>query len=47
MLTAYATPFDPAHEDAREQLPMQMNFDRFTERASSCSGPANCATGAR
>ncbi|MEZ5285182.1 MAG: WlaTC/HtrL family glycosyltransferase [Vicinamibacterales bacterium] len=30
ILTTSATPFDPEHEDAREHVPMQMNFDRFT-----------------
>jgi hypothetical protein len=32
VLTAYLTPYDPAHPEAREHLPMQMNFDRFTEQ---------------
>ena len=32
VLTAYLTPFDPAQPEAREHLPMQMNFDRFTEQ---------------
>jgi len=32
VLTAYLTPYDPAAPDTREHLPMQMNFDRFTEQ---------------
>ncbi|MEZ5416777.1 MAG: GlcNAc-transferase family protein [Vicinamibacterales bacterium] len=32
VLTAYVTPFDPEHPEAREHVPMQMNFDRFTEQ---------------
>ena len=32
VLTAYLTPYDPEQPGAREHLPMQMNFDRFTEQ---------------
>lgn len=32
VLTAYVTPFDPERPEAREYVPMQMNFDRFTEQ---------------
>lgn len=32
VLTAYLTPYDPERPDEREHLPMQMNFDRFTEQ---------------
>lgn len=32
VLTAYLTPYDPERPDDREHLPMQMNFDRFTEQ---------------
>ncbi len=32
VLTAYVTPYDPERPDDREHLPMQMNFDRFTEQ---------------
>ncbi len=32
VLTAYLTPYDPERPGEREHLPMQMNFDRFTEQ---------------
>jgi hypothetical protein len=32
VLTAYLTPYDPERPDVREHVPMQMNFDRFTEQ---------------
>jgi hypothetical protein len=33
ILTAYATPFNPATPEVRDFTPMQMNFDRYTSEA--------------
>ncbi|MGE3190698.1 MAG: WlaTC/HtrL family glycosyltransferase, partial [Vicinamibacterales bacterium] len=43
VLTAYATPFNPEDPEAREDLPMQMNFDRFTDEAIILFRPGELA----